>query len=189
LPYSILVDVFQMKLKTESKLINISLSKAHIKYALLVLFLFICLLIAIFVIVWANEPERRPLIQNITLVDAVKIIDVLEVSKIPYITRLDSQMILVNDEDMERARIALARIGLVIDYPEIKQMANAGEACDLLETKIYEYQNDLNTPFTKQPYFLKLVKLMLGALVIIILIFSVVRPALQELLGQLDDKD
>ena len=158
----------------------------HIKYALLALFLFICWLIAVFVISWANEPERRPLIQNITLVDAVKIIDALEVSEIPYVTRLDSQMILVNDEDMDRARIALARIGLVIDYPEIKQMTNAGEACELLETKIYEYQNDPNIPIIEKPYFFKLVKLLMGGLVIIVFILAVVRPALKELLEKLD---
>jgi flagellar biosynthesis/type III secretory pathway M-ring protein FliF/YscJ len=146
--------------------------------------------IAIFVIVWSNEPERRPLIQNIKLVDAVKIIDALEASKIPYVTRLDSQMILVNDEDMDMARVALARIGIVIDYPEVKQMANAGEACDVLETKIYEYANNPNIPITEKPYFLKLVKLMMGAIVIIVLILSIVRPALKVLIyGKLEDEN
>jgi flagellar biosynthesis/type III secretory pathway M-ring protein FliF/YscJ len=146
--------------------------------------------IAIFVIIWSNEPERRPLIQNIQLVDAVKIIDALEASKIPYVTRLDSQMILVNDEDMDMARVALARIGFVIDYPEIKEMANAGEACDILETKIYEYAHNPNIPITEKPYFFKLVKLMMGAIIILILIVAIVRPALRVLIyGKLEDDD
>ena len=171
------------------KLINISISKEQSKQILLGLFLVFCFALAVFIISWANQPERRPLIQNITLVDAVKVIDALEAEKIPYITRLDSQMILVNDEDMDYARVALARIGLVIDYPDVREMANASEACDILETKIYEYANDPNTPFTEKPQFLKLVKLMMGALVIIVLILSVVRPALRELILKFDGED
>ncbi len=141
-----------------------------------------CLAIAVFIISVANEPERRPLIQNITLVDAVKIIDALEAANISYITNLDKQMILVTDEDMDYARVALARIGIVIDYPDVKQMANASEACDMLETKIFEYVNDPDIPITEKPVFLRLVKLMMGALVIIVLILSIVRPALRELI-------
>lgn len=144
----------------------------------------ICLAIAVFIISAANEPERRPLIQNITLVDAVKIIDALEAANISYITNLDNQMILVTDEDMDYARVALARIGIVIDYPDVKQMANASEACDMLETKIFEYTNDPNIPITEKPVFIRLVKLMMGALVIIVLIVSVIRPACRELIAK-----
>ncbi|MGJ8692757.1 MAG: hypothetical protein ACSHW0_09775 [Thalassotalea sp.] len=170
-------------------MINISISKEQTKQILLVFFLTICMALAIFVVSWANEPERRPLIQNITLVDAVKIIDALEASDISYVTRLDNQMILVKDEDMDYARVALARIGIVIDYPDVRQMANASEACDILETKIFEYAQNPNTPITEKPYFLKLVKLMMGAMIIIVLIFSVVRPALRKLLEKYIDKD
>lgn len=170
-------------------MINISISKEQSKQILLCLFLTICLAFAIFVIAWANEPERRPLIQNIALVEAVKIIDALEASQIPYITRLDSQMILVKDEDMDYARLALARIGIVIDYPNVSDIKNAGEACDLLETKIFEYSKNPNTPFTEKPYFIKLVKLVMGALIIIVLIFSVVRPTLRALLEKYTDED
>ena len=122
-------------------------------------------------------------------ISAVKIIDALEASDISYVTRLDNQMILVNDEDIDYARVALARIGIVIDYPDVKQMANASEACDVLETKIFEYAIDPNTPITEKPYFLKLVKLIMGALVIIVLILSVVRPALKQLLEEHIDKE
>lgn len=170
-------------------MINFSISKEQTKPILLVIFLSICLALAIFVMSWVNEPERRPLIQNITLVDAVKIIDALEASNISYVTRLDNQMILVKDEDMDHARLALARIGIVIDYPDVRQMANAGEACDILEAKIFEYAKNPNTPITEKPYFLKLVKLVMGALVIIVLILGVVRPALRELLEKYIDKD
>jgi|TARA_R110002167_G_scaffold160548_3_gene356578 flagellar biosynthesis/type III secretory pathway M-ring protein FliF/YscJ len=170
-------------------LINISISKEQTKQILLVAFLVVCVALAILILVWAEEPERRPLIQNIQLVDAVKIIDALEASKISYVTRLDSQMILVRDEDMDHARLALARIGIVIDYPDVRQMANASEACDILETKIYEHTNNPNTPITEKPYFLKLVKLMMGTLIIMVLILTVIRPALINLLEKFDDKD
>jgi flagellar biosynthesis/type III secretory pathway M-ring protein FliF/YscJ len=170
-------------------LINISISKEQTKQILLVAFLVVCVALAILILIWAEEPERRPLIQNIQLVDAVKIIDALEASKITYVTRLDSQMILVRDEDMDHARLALARIGIVIDYPDVRQMANASEACDILETKIYEHTNNPNIPITEKPYFLKLVKLMMGTLIIMVLIITVIRPALRNLLEKFDDKD
>ncbi|PKI15944.1 hypothetical protein [Colwellia sp. 12G3] len=135
--------------------ISISISKEQIKQILLVIVLTFCLALAIVVISWANEHEKRPLIQDIKLVDEIKIIDALEASNISYVTRLDSQMILVNDEEMDQARLALARIGIVIDYPDVRQMANASEACDVLEAKIYEYANAPNTPLTDKPYFIK----------------------------------
>ena len=159
------------------------------KQILLILILLVCLVMAFYVVSWANEPEKRPLIQNIALVDAVKIVDALEASKIPYVTHLDNQMILVNNEDMDYARLALARVGIVIDYPNVKQMANAGEACDALESKIFEYATDPNIPITEKPYFLHLLKLIMGAVVLIVLILSVVRPALHELIEKLDDEN
>jgi len=170
-------------------LTSTSISKEHLKKIKLLAVLTVSLALAIFIIVWSNEPVRRPLIQNIQLVDAVKIIDALEASKIPYVTRLDSQMILVNDEDMDMARVALARIGFVIDYPEIKEMANAGEACEMLETRIYENVQNPNIPITEKPFFLKLVKLMMGAMIIMVLILAVVRPALKVLIYEKREDD
>jgi flagellar biosynthesis/type III secretory pathway M-ring protein FliF/YscJ len=140
---------------------------------------------AVFVIMWANEPERRPLIQNILVVDAVKIIDILEVSEIPYTSNLANKMILVNDEDMDRARLALAKFGYVVEYPDIKEMLNSNEACSSLEAKLAEQniEETTNRPLFEQPWFLKYVKLLMGALIIIVLILSVVRPALIALIG------
>ena len=148
-----------------------------------------CLAIAIYIVSWVNEPERRPLIQNVHLVDAVKIIDALEASNISYVTHLDSQMILVNYEDMDQARLSLARIGIVIDYPDVKQMSSPTEACEALQLTMHEYANDPNIPLIEKPYFLKVIKLMMGALVILVLLLSVVRPALRELIENVDGKD
>ena len=164
---------------------NIPISEEQFKQIQIIIVLSICLCVAVFVIMWANEPERRPLIQNILVVDAVKIIDVLEVSGIPYTSNLANKMILVNDEDMDRARLALAKVGYVVEYPDIKEMINSNEACSSLEATLIEQEkeNRTNKPLFQQSWFLKLVKLGMGALVIIVLILSVVRPALFALLG------
>jgi flagellar biosynthesis/type III secretory pathway M-ring protein FliF/YscJ len=134
---------------------------------------------------WANEPERRPLIQNILVVDAVKIIDILEVSEIPYTSNLANKMILVNDEDMDRSRLALAKFGYVVEYPDVKEMINSNKACSTLEATLKEQYIDkkTNRPLFEQSWFLKIFKLGMGALIIIVIILSVVRPALIALIG------
>jgi len=162
---------------------NIPVSENQLKEIQIIIALIICLSMAVFVVMWANEPERRPLIQNILVVDAVKIIDILEVSEIPYTSNLANKMILVNDEDMDRARLALAKFGYVVEYPDIKEMMNSNEACSSLEATLKEQEIKTNRPLFEQPGFLKLVKLGMGGLIIIILIFSVVRPALIALIG------
>jgi flagellar biosynthesis/type III secretory pathway M-ring protein FliF/YscJ len=164
---------------------NISISEEQLKQIPIIIVLAICLCLAVFVILWANEPERRPLIQNILVVDAVKIIDVLDVSGIPYTSNLANKMILVNDEDMDRARLALAKVGYVVEYPDIKEMIGSNEACSSLETTLKEQAKEqrTNRPLFEQPWFLKIMKLVMGALVIIVLILSVVRPALFALIG------
>lgn len=149
-----------------------------------------CLCIAIFVILWANEPEQRPLIQNIQIVDTVKIIDALEISEIPYTLLLSSKMILVNVDDMDQARLALARVGYVVDYPDVREMANSNEACRSLEATLKEQAQETiaNKPVFEQIWFIKALKLMMGALVIMVLIVSVLRPAVRSLIdSNLDD--
>ncbi|MBA6381341.1 MULTISPECIES: hypothetical protein [unclassified Colwellia] len=164
---------------------NIPISEEQLKQIQIIIVLIICLSMAIFVIMWTNEPERRPLIQNILVVDAVKIIDILEVSEIPYTSNLANKMILVNDADMDRARLALAKFGYVVEYPDIKEMMNSNEACSSLEATLKEKEIDKksNRPLFEQPLFLKTFKLGMGALIIIVLILSVVRPALIALIG------
>lgn len=170
---------------------NIAISEEQLKQIPIIIALIICLSIAVFIIMWANEPERRPLIQNILVVDAVKIIDILEVAEIPYTSNLANKMILVNDDDMDRARLALAKFGYVVEYPDIKEFLNSDEACSSLEETLREQyaEKKANSPLFEQPLFLRYVKLLMGGLIIIVLILSVVRPALIALIGVEDENE
>jgi len=78
-------------------------------------------LLAIFIVKWANvdSPVYRPLIQDMRLVDSVKIADVLEKERIDYYADVKNHMLYVNQEQSELARVSLAKIGIVIEYPEI----------------------------------------------------------------------
>lgn len=154
-----------------------------VKQITLILAIVICLAIAIFIILWAQEPEQRPLISNIELVDAVKVVDILENEDIHYQTNLQAKMIFINSQDMDKARLALARVGIVINYPEIQQDITPESACALLADKMDEAKiNARQLPVYQQPWFEKITRLLVGMVTIIVLIVAVVRPMLRELI-------
>lgn len=148
----------------------------------------ISVLLAIFAVKWANDdsPIYRPLIQDMRLVDSVKIADVLDQERIYYYADVKNHMLYVNQEQSELARVSLAKIGIVIEYPEITTHADLNKAYDefIKQKKLEEETGKL----WQRPWFFKLVKLVMGALVIIVLILSVVRPALASILLDEDEK-
>lgn len=146
------------------------------------------MLLAIFVVKWANvdSPVYRPLIQDMRLVDSVKIADVLEQERIYYYADVKNHMLYVNQEQSELARVSLAKIGIVIEYPEITKHTDLNKAYDEF---IKQKKREVETGNVWQrPWFFKLVKLVMGALVIIILILAVVRPALKSIIYDRDEK-
>lgn len=146
------------------------------------------MLLAIFVAKWANvdSPVYRPLIQDMRLVDSVKIADVLEQERIYYYADVKNHMLYVNQEQSELARVSLAKIGIVIEYPEITKHTDLNKAYDEF---IKQKKREVETGNVWQrPWFFKLVKLVMGALVIIILILAVVRPALKSIIYDRDEK-
>ena len=148
----------------------------------------ISVLLAIFIVKWANvdSPVYRPLIQDMRLVDSVKIADVLEQERIYYYADVKNHMLYVNQEQSELARVSLAKIGIVIEYPEITKHTDLNKAYDEF---IKQKKREVETGSVWQrPWFFKLVKSVVGALVIIILILAVVRPALKSIIYDRDEK-
>ncbi|UDM60644.1 hypothetical protein KIJ96_12540 [Pseudoalteromonas piscicida] len=158
------------------------ISKLITKEHKLLLVLSISMLLAIFVVKWANEdsPVYRPLIQDMRLVDSVKISDVLDQERIRYYADVKNHMLYVNQEQSELARVSLAKIGFVIEYPEITKNNDLNKAYDeFIKQKRLEKETG---KIWQRPWFFKLVKLIMGALVIIVLILAVVRPALAAII-------
>jgi flagellar biosynthesis/type III secretory pathway M-ring protein FliF/YscJ len=95
-------------------------------------------------------------------------------------------MLYVNQDQSELARVSLAKIGIVIDYPEITKHADLNKAyAEFIKQK---KESELSGPLWEKPWFFKIIKLMMGALVIIILILTIVRPALREIILGEDEK-
>jgi flagellar biosynthesis/type III secretory pathway M-ring protein FliF/YscJ len=164
------------------------ISKLITKEHKLLLVLAVSVLIAIFVVKWANEdsPIYRPLIQDMRLVDSVQISDVLDQERIYYYADVKNHMLYVNQEQTELARVSLAKIGIVIEYPEITRHTDLNKAYDEF---IKQKEVDEETgKIWQRPWFFKLVKLVMGALVVIILILAVVRPALASIIYDEDEK-
>ncbi|RZQ55170.1 hypothetical protein C1E23_00295 [Pseudoalteromonas phenolica] len=147
----------------------------------------ISLIIAIFVIIWARSesPIYRPLIQDMRLVDSVKIADVLDQERIQYRADVKNHMLYVDQAQSELARISLAKIGYVIEYPEITKHSDLNKAYDefIKQKKLQEETGEI----WQKPWFLRTVRLALGAIVIIVLILSVVRPTLMAMLNEDDE--
>ncbi len=147
----------------------------------------ISLIMAMFVLIWARSesPVYRPLIQDMRLVDSVKIADVLDQERIQYHADVKNHMLYVNQAQSELARISLAKIGYVIEYPEITKHADLNKAYDefIKQKKLQEENGEI----WQRPWFFKTFKLALGAIVLIILILSVARPALMAIINEDDE--
>ncbi|GEA10874.1 hypothetical protein [Alteromonas sp. KUL49] len=159
------------------------LNKKGIKLAI---FLVFSMAIAIFVLQWAQEdsPIFRPLIQDMRLVDSVKIADVLDQEEIRYYSDVKNHMLYVDIAKTELARISLAKHGFVIDYPEITKHQDLNKAYE--EFIKLERQKEVYGELWERPEFLPLLKLLMGALTVIVLILTVMRPALKAILNEED---
>lgn len=144
------------------------------------------LVIAVLVINWSRALSFRPLVQDMRLVDAVKIVDVLEVAEIPYKADIKNHILYVSEAHSDQARLVLARIDMVIDYPDKNSFSTLPKACLLLEQQM---ETSEIQPIWMQTWFTKVVRLTLGALVIIVLILAVVRPALSALIYPEDKEE
>jgi flagellar biosynthesis/type III secretory pathway M-ring protein FliF/YscJ len=146
------------------------------------------MLTAIFLIKWANEdsPIYRPLIQDMRLVNSVQIADVLDQERINYYADVKNHMLYVNQEETEFARVSLAKIGIVIEYPEITKHSDLNKAYEelLKQSKINAETGNV----WERPWFFKLFKLTMSLLLIMVLILSIVRPALKEIILADDEK-
>jgi len=153
-------------------------NKTPREYLLLVV-LIVSLVIAVFIVSWSKTPNFRPLIQDMRLVDAVKIVDVLEIEDIPYKADIKNHILYVSEAHSQQSRLALAKMGIIIEYPNQLSYTSLPKACLLLDLQI---ENKQVQPIWEQSWFIKVIRLALGALVIIVLILAVVRPALSSLI-------
>lgn len=76
----------------------------------LILGLLICIAIAVFIFMWGNEPEMRPLGQYNTP-DMIKTLDYLDQQKIDY--KVQDNTILVNATEYSSVRLQLQRQGFL----------------------------------------------------------------------------
>ncbi|KZN30507.1 hypothetical protein N480_06000 [Pseudoalteromonas luteoviolacea S2607] len=131
------------------------------------------------IIIWAKTPNFRPLIDDLRLVDAVKITDVLDMQKITYHADVESHMLYIDERHTQNARLALARAGFVFEYPKHESFSALPKACAELESQLGQYAS---MPIWQQPWFMSVLRLIMGTLIIIIFIVAVVRPALSALI-------
>ena len=143
-------------------------------------------LFAMFVVKWAQEPDYRPLVQDIRLVDAVKIADILDQNEVLYKTDIAFHMIFVSEDQNTKARVALARAGIEIDYPRFERTADITGLCATVSEDFKDHQE---VPLWEQPWAMRALKLVMAGLVLIVFILAIVRPMLRHLIypGDIDE--
>lgn len=80
-----------------------------LRQIILVVALVICVAIAIFIVIWAQEPDYRPL-AKLPTDELIQTLDHLDVAQIPY--QLEGNTILVPEDQYEAIKLSLARQGL-----------------------------------------------------------------------------
>ncbi|MBT1064924.1 flagellar M-ring protein FliF [Bowmanella sp. Y26] len=82
----------------------------------LIVALVICVAIAVFIVIWAQEPDYRPLAKMPTE-ELIQTLDYLDQNQIDY--RLDGNVVYVNEDQYQNIKLGMARQG-------ISQEANSG---------------------------------------------------------------
>lgn len=80
-----------------------------LRQIILVVALVICVAIAIFIVIWAQEPDYRPL-AKLPTDELIKTLDYFDANEIDY--RLDGDVIYVNESQFQDIKLNLARQGL-----------------------------------------------------------------------------
>ena len=80
-----------------------------LRQIILVVALVICVAIAIFIVIWAQEPDYRPL-STLPTDELIKTLDYLDQAKVPY--QLEGNTILVPEDQYKGIKLSLARQGL-----------------------------------------------------------------------------
>lgn len=145
-----------------------------LRISTLVLALIICIGIAISIFVWSSDsaPPMRPLLNNLSVADAPKVMDVLDENEIWYRIDLQRHMLYVAKAQSEEARTALATVGMVVEYPKYHGKV-------IVKPSSVDYTV---LPIYLQPWFMDAMRLLAGFLVIFTLTFAVLRPALKALI-------
>ncbi len=90
-----------------------------LRQIIMILALAICLAMAVFLLMWAKEPEMRPL-GTMTTPELVETLDFLDAQKIPY--TIEGNTILVNAERYQDIKLQLRRSGLTDAPPAGEQI-------------------------------------------------------------------
>lgn len=158
------------------------LTTATLRQTALGLILVCCLIITNSIIEWANEIEMRPMLMDVRVADSVKIVDVLDQHAIAYYLDLAGHILYVESAKKDQARVALARVGIVIEYPPFTPLP-VFSAFSVEQTT----DDQQPKPFYEQEGFLKIFRSAIAGLVVMMLIFSVARPALRALISPDDN--
>jgi flagellar biosynthesis/type III secretory pathway M-ring protein FliF/YscJ len=143
------------------------------KQALLFVMLTITVTTALGAIIWAKKPPMRPLINDLHQVNAVQVTDSLEQHRIKYLVKPDSNILYVAKDDSQRARLVLAKIGVMIEYPRYSPL-------DIETLKWLKSKPD-DQEFSQ--FKLKLLRLTIAGLTVLCLIIFIARPLVKHLLN------
>jgi flagellar biosynthesis/type III secretory pathway M-ring protein FliF/YscJ len=151
-----------------------------VRQALLILLFVIFVGVAFSIILWAKQPDMRPLLDDMREAQAAKIVDVLEQQGIGYKIEMDHHKLYVVEEDNVAVRLALSRVGIVIEYP-----AYLGT----VDTLKMSAEDMAKMPIHTRLWFKKVVRLFAAAIVVIVLIWLLIRPLVRVLIFPDDVSD
>ncbi len=131
------------------------------------------------IVLWSQEPMYRPLIDDISIVDASRAIDLLELERIEYSVDIHNRILYVDSSLSSEARLILAKAGFDMELPNRITLDNLSEQEDNLLNCINSSSWDSND-LLYQPWFQSIIKQIFGLISIWLLIICVLRPAIRN---------
>ncbi len=133
------------------------------------------------IIIWAQDGFYRPLINDLSVINASKAVDILELNDINYKVDVKKHILYVEVQSADLARLKLAKAGFDMEFPDqANKEASLAEKEESLLRKCGEIVDLENDEF-KNIYFHLLLKELLALIALLALILGVLRPAVRDL--------
>ncbi len=132
----------------------------------LMLFFAVCVLFGVYFVKWLGEPNFRPIINDISVIDSSKAVDILEQHEIKYKVDVAQRILYIDVARSVEAKLALAKAGFDMEYPKYVKIEKAQSECEAEQRVVI---------------IASMLKPIIGALIIIVLLVGLVRPILKVL--------
>ncbi len=131
------------------------------------------------IVIWSQDPFYRPLLEDLSVVDASKAVDILEEHDIGYQIDVKEHILYVELQSADLARLKLAKNGFDVEFNGVEGSTPQRIEDELLKKcgQVIQFEGKL----VNQVWFYSILKELIGVLSVLLIVLCTIRPLLKEL--------